>query len=279
MRHYPHHIGDFNSATRHLTRVERSLYRDLIDLYYDTEQPLNGDFEKLARRVICDEIDKPALRDVLNEFFICQDDGCFHNARCDAEIAKYQGQIEQASRAGKASAAKRYGTDSTVVQRALDSCTTNQNQEPEPEPITNKPIKEKKSASAPLSRPDDVSEQIWGDWLQLRKTKKATVSLTVVSEARSESVKAGLTLERFLSIWCARGSQGMQADWIKPAERATVASKPQSESFAERDSRHNREEWERMSGRKWPEDDLPSDARQYTPLSFVIDENTVQRIA
>ena len=135
MRHYPHHIGDFNSATRHLTRVERSLYRDLIDLYYDTEQPLNGDFDKLARRVICDDDDKPALRDVLNEFFVEHDDG-WHNARCDAEIAKYQGQIEQASRAGKASAAKRYNTDSTPVQRPLESRCTNQNQEPEP--LTNK---------------------------------------------------------------------------------------------------------------------------------------------
>lgn len=52
MNHYPHHIGDFNNATRHLTFVERALYRELLDLYYDTEQPLNPDFNKLARRVL-----------------------------------------------------------------------------------------------------------------------------------------------------------------------------------------------------------------------------------
>lgn len=127
MRHYPHHIGDFNSATRHLTRVERSLYRDLIDLYYDTELPLNGDFEKLARRVICEEIDKPALREVINEFFVLQDDG-FHNARCDAEISRYQGQIAQKSNAGKASAAKRANENPTPVEHPLDSRSTNQNQ-------------------------------------------------------------------------------------------------------------------------------------------------------
>ena len=40
MKHYPHHIRDFNQATRHLTRIERSVYRDLMDLYYDTELPL-----------------------------------------------------------------------------------------------------------------------------------------------------------------------------------------------------------------------------------------------
>lgn len=148
MNHYPHHIGDFNNATRHLTRVERSLYRDLIELYYDTEQALNGDFEKLARRIICEDCDKPALRDVLNEYFVLQDDG-WHNHRCDAEIAKYQGQIEQASRAGRASAAKRSNPNPTSVERPLNdrsnSVDVPLNQpEPEPEPLgTNVPVASK----------------------------------------------------------------------------------------------------------------------------------------
>lgn len=51
MNHYPHHIGDFNTATMHLTFVERALYRELLDLYYDTEKPLMADVGKLARRV------------------------------------------------------------------------------------------------------------------------------------------------------------------------------------------------------------------------------------
>ena len=39
MNYYQHHIGDFNNATRHLSLVERAIYRDLLDMYYDTEQP------------------------------------------------------------------------------------------------------------------------------------------------------------------------------------------------------------------------------------------------
>ena len=132
MNHYPHHIGDFNNATRHLTRVERSLYRDLLDLYYDTEQPLNGDFNRLARRVLANTDDeRVALQIVLDEFFTLEDDG-WHNPRCDAEIEKYQSSIEQASRAGKASAAKRSANRSnataTTVERPLNDRTTNQNQ-------------------------------------------------------------------------------------------------------------------------------------------------------
>lgn len=152
MNHYPHHIGDFNSATIHLTFVERALYRELLDLYYDTEQPLNSDKKKLARRVraTTDELAQ-ALDILLEEFFELQDDG-WHNARCDAEIAAYRQKQEQQSRAGQASAQARrakkvspqkdappapgVGTQDqqpfddvlTGVGRMLNGRTTNQNQ-------------------------------------------------------------------------------------------------------------------------------------------------------
>jgi hypothetical protein len=75
-----------------------------------------------------------------------------------------------------------------------------------------------------IPRPDDVFEQTWSDWLQLRKAKKAPVTETVLKSARSEAEKAGLPLDRFLAIWCARGSQGLQADWLKPEERRAGAA-------------------------------------------------------
>jgi hypothetical protein len=58
--------------------------------------------------------------------------------------------------------------------------------------------------------------------LQLRKTKKASVTETVVKGARSEAEKIGWTLEQFLVEWCTRGSQGLKAEWIsdKPAPTA-----------------------------------------------------------
>lgn len=72
---------------------------------------------------------------------------------------------------------------------------------------------------AAIAKPDDVDQQTWGDWVALRTKKRATVSITVVEEARRECAKAGLTLERFLQIWCMRGSQGLEAAWLKPDER------------------------------------------------------------
>lgn len=107
MNHYPHHIGDFNSATLHLTFVERALYREMLDLYYDSELPLSLDVVRLARRLRAntDEL-RDALNILLDEFFVRTDDG-WHNHRCDAEIAAYRKKQKQQSEAGQASAKAR----------------------------------------------------------------------------------------------------------------------------------------------------------------------------
>jgi len=135
MNHYPHHIGDFNNGTRHLTRIERSIYRDLIELYYDTEAPLNGDIEVLQRRIIArSEEEKAALVAVLGEFFTLQDGAYFH-ARCDEEVSRYKALADRASKG----ASKRWGNKHMLNDaRALPKHTTsNANQNQEPEPRTN----------------------------------------------------------------------------------------------------------------------------------------------
>ncbi|MDR2325480.1 MAG: helix-turn-helix domain-containing protein [Acidovorax sp.] len=76
----------------------------------------------------------------------------------------------------------------------------------------------------PFARPDDVTVQTWADWLELRKAKRAPVTETVVEGARAEAQKAGMTLEAFLQVWCTRGSQGLQASWLKPGAMPGVAA-------------------------------------------------------
>lgn len=120
MQHYPHHIGDFDKATRHLTRIERSVYRDLMDVYYDTEKMLTLDVAMLCRRILANsETESTAVQQVLNEFFIKTPTGWFHS-RCDFEVEKFHGSTSQKSAAGKASALKR----ALKKQQALNACTT-----------------------------------------------------------------------------------------------------------------------------------------------------------
>ena len=84
----------------------------MIDIYYQSEQPFN-DRSTLARRI---RTSVEIVDIILNEFFVLEDDGCWHNKRVDEEIAKYHGKLDQASRAGKASAEARLNKRSTTVQ-------------------------------------------------------------------------------------------------------------------------------------------------------------------
>ena len=89
---------------------------------------------------------------------------------------------------------------------------------PERETETEVETETKKKATS-VACPSDVDQQIWDDWKQLRKAKKAPVTETVVSSARKEASKANMSFSDFLSVWCARGSQGLQAEWLKPEEK------------------------------------------------------------
>ena len=114
LHYYPHYIDDFNAATRHLTRLERSIYRDLMDTYYDTEKPLTSDLRALGRKIIANTDEELAALDtILNEYFTLTDDGWVHD-RCEAVIAEYNKKVESAKNA----AAKRWNMQRQSVSNA-----------------------------------------------------------------------------------------------------------------------------------------------------------------
>lgn len=84
----------------------------------------------------------------------------------------------------------------------------------------------------PPDCPPDVEPQVWSDWLSLRKDKRAKVTYTVIQGAREEARKAGMSFEDFLRVWCRRGSQGLEADWLKPHERGSPSRQPTSAQMA-----------------------------------------------
>ena len=107
MHKYWFHIGDFNNATMHLDKEARWFYRDLIDIYYDYEQPLQDDFAWICRKLRAKtEHEETLVEQVLLEFFILEEDG-WHHAKCDEVLAEYHENAEKKSKAGKASAAAR----------------------------------------------------------------------------------------------------------------------------------------------------------------------------
>jgi hypothetical protein len=84
--------------------------------------------------------------------------------------------------------------------------------------------KAKKSKAPQPECPEDVDPQVWQDWLELRRKKSAPVTATVIEGAREQAQLADMPLERFLRIWCRRGSQGLEAAWLKPDERRSASS-------------------------------------------------------
>lgn len=89
MYKYLHHISDFMVDTAHLTPLEECFYRRAIDFYYLNEKPLPKETQSVFRRLrAITQEERDAVINVLNDFFVEQDDG-FHNKRCDAEIAEY----------------------------------------------------------------------------------------------------------------------------------------------------------------------------------------------
>ncbi|WP_292041497.1 hypothetical protein [Massilia sp. UBA6681] len=73
-----------------------------------------------------------------------------------------------------------------------------------------------------------VSEQTAADWLALRKSKRATVTPTVLKTFLAEAAKAGLSLESALTLCCSRGWAGFEADWVLKDQRAGPAQGYQS---------------------------------------------------
>ncbi len=191
MNFYPHHIGDFDRATRHLTRIERSVYRDLMDVYYDTEQRLTLDQAVLCRKIIARSNEEvTAVEQTLNEFFTKTPTGWYHE-RCEEELEAYRNSTSQKSLAGKASAAKRalkkqealngIPTDvATLVEQPNNGTPTNQ------EPLTNNHITSTASSSAddPLRCPIDELVGLYHEMMLINPRMK------ILNDARKGAIKA-----------------------------------------------------------------------------------------
>jgi uncharacterized protein YdaU (DUF1376 family) len=204
MHYYQFNIGDYASHTRHLDLLEDLAYRRLLDLYYLHERPLSNDASVVAKQI--GMRDHAALvRDVLNEFFEHSQEG-YASSRADKEIAHFHSKIEQASRAGKASAERRNNARPTDVQ-------PNNKQEP----ITNKQETKKESATV-VATPEGVTESVWQDFVKHRKAKKAPISPTALAGIKREADKASWSLDRAITECVERGWTGFKAEWVVPKQ-------------------------------------------------------------
>jgi uncharacterized protein YdaU (DUF1376 family) len=88
MHYYKFNIADYRKDTAHLSRLEHSIYRDLIDWYYLDEKPISSDIKIVSRRLRLEASEVESLLNVLHDFFELREEGYYHG-RIDDEIHAY----------------------------------------------------------------------------------------------------------------------------------------------------------------------------------------------
>ena len=150
MHYYPFNIGDFSLHTSHLTLEEEAVYRRLLDFYYDTEQPIPVETQRVIRRLRLVSYES-VVDTILDEFFIKQDDG-WHNLRADIEIADYHSKAKTARENGKKGGRPKKNSGSKthpVILANPDLTQTKAKQELEPVTKNNKTV----TSSGRMKRP------------------------------------------------------------------------------------------------------------------------------
>ena len=104
--------------------------------------------------------------------------------------------------------------DDDLFDEAIRVVETEATSESPPEKKQKKPRKARTSF-ATVERPDDLPEQLWQDWLELRKAKRAPLNTTTINTFRAEAQKAGISFEEAVSFSVANGYQGFKADWYR----------------------------------------------------------------
>jgi uncharacterized protein YdaU (DUF1376 family) len=134
VNYYSHHIGDYRRDTAHLSLLEHGVYRQMLDTYYLSEEPLPLDEARLMRSLCVRNADEmQAVKNLLADFFLPSDAGYLHK-RCTKEIAAFHAK----SAAAKASAEARWHREESKPN--AKAMRTHSEGNANHKPITNKEL-------------------------------------------------------------------------------------------------------------------------------------------
>ena len=204
MHYYPFHIGDFRSGTVNMSRQARWIYRDMMDIYYDTEQPLPLDLDHLFDMLGAESVDEKSIVERHLKFKFDKSDDGYRHEICDKTIAEYHAKAVTARENGKLGGRPKHSKNkpsgfpsgsNPVPNPNPDLTGSEANQEPRTknqEPLESKTLvvvpptsTEKKPKFDPATmKPSNVSVEVWNDWIQARKQIKKPLT---ESQCRSQA--------------------------------------------------------------------------------------------
>jgi uncharacterized protein YdaU (DUF1376 family) len=259
MHYYSHHIGDYRSNTAHLSNEEDLAYRRLLEMYYDTEQPIPLETQWVARRL---RVAVEALQSVLEDFFLLTDGGWTHQ-RCDRELRQYHIVQERNKVNGSKGGRPKSKNDDknnplgsqSVASRLPVETERKGNQEPitkNQEPLTKEEQYSAEVSSqvavAPKPKPaKDVlgvdfliaqgcEESHARDWMKARRAKKAPLTETAWDGLCREARKAGISPSEAVRMCAARSWASLKAEWL-------TKDQGQQETTYQRTMREKYEKW------------------------------------
>ena len=199
-------------------------YRRLIEMYYDTEQPIPELTQSVSRRL---RVATEALNVVLQDFFVFKN-GAYHHARCDHEIAEYNKKADIARANGrnggrrKAAPVLEKNPAGSVSVATKNPTPTRPLANQEPRTINHKPIKEKSAVAPHLL---GIPEKLLSDFLEVRKAKRAgKLTETALKGLEREGQKAGLTTIEAITACVEYGWQGFNAGWYEERHKIRASN-------------------------------------------------------
>jgi uncharacterized protein YdaU (DUF1376 family) len=200
----PLYIGDYLADTARLTTEQHGAYLLLIMDYWRSGKLPDND-QVLAQ--IC-KLSPDAwsnAKAMLKQYFDI-DEGFWIHKRIESEIAEAKEnkdkRHERALKGAKARWNNASSNATSTPQAMLIDCPL-----PSPSPSSIKRIKR--------VTPEGVLQNIWDDFLQLRKSKRSAVTDTVLRGIEKEAQKAGLSLNDALEHCCIAGWQSFNAEWYE----------------------------------------------------------------
>lgn len=238
MHYYWHHIGDFRAGTHNMTREERWIYRDMLDVYYDTEKPLPDDLKAICTAIGArSEREREIVAEILLLKFRLTEQGYMHE-RCEKEIAEYHKRADTARENGRAggrpkgSTKKPSGFPSGSNPVASGNPAETQSKANQ-EPITRNQKPETKRAEARGTRLPE-------DWHPSEEE-------TAFCKAERPDLRPSEVAQRFYDYWIAiPGAKGRKLDWtatwrqwVRNERRAPISQSAQSDKFRVADLDHS----------------------------------------
>lgn len=170
-----------------------------------------------------------ALADCANDEGHCWPSMATLSKKCSKGERTVQGVIKDLVKAGHLTRNEVLGKGCNYYVHPRKDCTPAETAPPQgtaqtPAAAADKPsrtinvVKAKASTTIrakPFPKPDGVEQNIWNDFLDLRKAKRAPLSNTALEAIEREAASVGWTLNQAITEMVARGWQGFKAIWVK----------------------------------------------------------------